>query len=78
MYYNVLDVIFYMCIVIELYLKWLIVGGFEKVYEIGRVFCNEGVFIRYNFEFIMIELYEVYVDYYDIMDLIENMVRYIV
>lgn len=77
-YYNVLDILFYMCIVIELYLKCLIVGGLEKVYEIGCVFCNEGVFICYNFEFMMIELYEVYVDYKDIMSLIENFVVYIV
>lgn len=77
-YYNVFDMEFYMCIVIEFYLKCLIVGGLEKVYEIGCVFCNEGVFICYNFEFIMIELYEVYVDYKDIMVLIENLIVYIV
>lgn len=78
MYYNVFDMFFYMCIVIELYLKCFIVGGLEKVYEIGCVFCNEGVFICYNFEFMMIELYEVYVDYKDIMSLMENFVVYIV
>lgn len=77
-YYNVLDMELYMCIVIELYLKCFIVGGLEKVYEIGCVFCNEGVLICYNFEFMMIELYEVYVDYKDIMKLIEDMVVYIV
>ena len=57
--------------------KTLIVGGLEKVYEIGRVFRNEGVSTRHNPEFTMIELYEAYADYHDIMDLTENMVRHI-
>ncbi|MDN8760331.1 amino acid--tRNA ligase-related protein, partial [Staphylococcus aureus] len=55
----------------------LIVGGLEKVYEIGRVFRNEGVSTRHNPEFTMIELYEAYADYHDIMDLTESMVRHI-
>ena len=66
-----------MRIAIELHLKRLIVGGLEKVYEIGRVFRNEGVSTRHNPEFTMIELYEAYADYHDIMDLTENMVRHI-
>ena len=66
-----------MRIAIELHLKRLIVGGLEKVYEIGRVFRNEGVSTRHNPEFTMIELYEAYADYHDIMDLTESMVRHI-
>lgn len=62
-YYNVLDMDLYLCIVLELYLKCLIVGGMEKVYEIGCVFCNEGIDIIYNLEFIMLEVYIVYIDY---------------
>ena len=58
----------YMRIAIELHLKRLIVGGLEKVYEIGRVYRNEGISTRHNPEFTMIELYEAYADYKDIMD----------
>ena len=61
-----------MRIAIELHLKRLIVGGLEKVYEIGRVFRNEGTSTRHNPEFTMIELYEAYADYNDIMALTEN------
>ncbi len=61
-----------MRIAIELHLKRLIVSGLEKVYEIGRVFRNEGVSTRHNPEFTMIELYEAYADYHDIMDLTES------
>ena len=64
-------------IAIELHLKRLIVGGLEKVYEIGRVFRNEGVSTRHNPEFTLIELYEAYADYQDIMKLTENMVAHI-
>jgi len=67
----------YMRIAIELHLKRLIVGGLEKVYEIGRVFRNEGVSTRHNPEFTMIELYEAYADYEDIMKLTENMIAHI-
>ena len=74
-HHNALDVTLYMRIAIELHLKRLIVGGLEKVYEIGRVFRNEGVSTRHNPEFTMIELYEAYADYKDIMDLTESMVR---
>ncbi len=66
-----------MRIAIELHLKRLIVGGLEKVYEIGRVFRNEGVSTRHNPEFTMIELYEAYADYKDIMSLTENLVAHI-
>ncbi len=66
-----------MRIAIELHLKRLIVGGLEKVYEIGRVFRNEGVSTRHNPEFTMIELYEAYADYNDIMELTENLVAHV-
>ncbi len=66
-----------MRIAIELHLKRLIVGGMEKVYEIGRVFRNEGVSTRHNPEFTMIELYEAYADYKDIMKLTENVIAHI-
>lgn len=66
-----------MRIAIELHLKRLIVGGLEKVYEIGRVYRNEGMSTRHNPEFTMIELYEAYADYKDIMNLTENMIAHI-
>lgn len=74
MYYNVFDMELYLWIVLELYLKCLIVGGMDKVYEIGCVFCNEGIFMCYNLEFIMLEFYVVYEDYEDVMDLVEGLV----
>ncbi|MCZ2740151.1 lysine--tRNA ligase [Bacillus sp. MAG717A] len=76
-HHNALDMPLYMRIAIELHLKRLIVGGLEKVYEIGRVFRNEGVSTRHNPEFTMIELYEAYVDYKDIMNLTENLIAHI-
>ncbi len=76
-HHNALDMELYMRIAIELHLKRLIVGGLEKVYEIGRVFRNEGVSTRHNPEFTMIELYEAYADYQDIMSLTENLVAHI-
>lgn len=76
-HHNALDIPLFMRIAIELHLKRLIVGGLEKVYEIGRVFRNEGVSTRHNPEFTMIELYEAYADYKDIMKLTENMVAHI-
>ncbi len=76
-HHNALDMTLYIRIAIELHLKRLIVGGLEKVYEIGRVFRNEGVSTRHNPEFTMIELYEAYADYEDIMELTENMVAHI-
>lgn len=76
-HHNALDMQLYMRIAIELHLKRLIVGGLEKVYEIGRVYRNEGISTRHNPEFTMIELYEAYADYKDIMELTENMVAHI-
>ncbi len=76
-HHNALDMELYMRIAIELHLKRLIVGGMEKVYEIGRVFRNEGVSTRHNPEFTMIELYEAYADYRDIMSLTENLIAHI-
>lgn len=76
-HHNALDMPLYIRIAIELHLKRLIVGGLEKVYEIGRVFRNEGVSTRHNPEFTMIELYEAYADYADIMELTENLVAHI-
>jgi lysyl-tRNA synthetase, class II len=76
-HHNALDMPLYMRIAIELHLKRLIVGGLEKVYEIGRVFRNEGVSTRHNPEFTMIELYEAYADYQDIMSLTENVIAHI-
>lgn len=76
-HHNALDIPLYMRIAIELHLKRLVVGGMEKVYEIGRVFRNEGVSTRHNPEFTMIELYEAYADYNDIMSLTERMIAHI-
>jgi lysyl-tRNA synthetase class 2 len=76
-HHNALDMTLYMRIAIELHLKRLIVGGLEKVYEIGRVFRNEGVSTRHNPEFTMIELYEAYADFRDIMSLTENLIAHI-
>jgi len=76
-HHNALDIPLYMRIAIELHLKRLIVGGMEKVYEIGRVFRNEGVSTRHNPEFTMIELYEAYADFHDIMSLTENLIAHI-
>ena len=73
-HHNALDIQQYMRIAIELHLKRLIVGGLEKVYEIGRVYRNEGVSTRHNPEFTMIELYAAYADYKDIMELTENLI----
>ncbi|WP_246946063.1 lysine--tRNA ligase [Bacillus pinisoli] len=76
-HHNALDMTLYMRIAIELHLKRLIVGGLEKVYEIGRVFRNEGISTRHNPEFTMLELYEAYADYKDIMNLTENVIAHI-
>ncbi len=73
-HYNALHADFYLRIALELYLKRLIVGGLERVYEIGRVFRNEGISPRHNPEFTMLELYQAYADYGDIMELTEEMV----
>ncbi|OFI06555.1 lysine--tRNA ligase [Clostridium acetireducens DSM 10703] len=76
-HHNALDIDMYLRIATELYLKRLIVGGFEKVYEIGKNFRNEGIDIRHNPEFTAIELYEAYADYNDMMEITENMVAYV-
>jgi lysyl-tRNA synthetase, class II len=76
-HHNSLDLDMYLRIATELYLKRLIVGGFEKVYEIGKNFRNEGMDIRHNPEFTSIELYEAFADYNDMMELTENMIAYI-
>lgn len=76
-HHNALDMELYMRIAIELHLKRLIVGGLEKVYEVGRVFRNEGVSTRHNPEFTMLELYEAYADYKDVMSLTENLIAHI-
>lgn len=75
-HHNALDMELYIRIAIELHLKRLIVGGLEKVYEIGRVFRNEGISTRHNPEFTMLELYEAYADYNDIMALTENLIAH--
>ncbi len=74
-HHNALDMELYLRIAPELYLKRLTVAGFEKVYEIGRVFRNEGLSTRHNPEFTMLELYQAYADYRDIMELVEQMVE---
>jgi len=76
-HFNALDEDLKLRISLELYLKRLIVGGLERVYEIGRVFRNEGVDTRHNPEFTLMELYQAYTDYYGMMDLTENMFRYV-
>ena len=76
-HYNALDEDVRLRISLELYLKRLIVGGLERVYEIGRVFRNEGVDTRHNPEFTLMELYQAYTDYHVMMDLTENMFRYL-
>jgi len=76
-HYNALDEDVKLRISLELYLKRLIVGGLERVYEIGRVFRNEGLDTRHNPEFTLMELYQAYTDYYGMMDLTENMFRHV-
>ncbi|SMO80587.1 lysine--tRNA ligase [Melghirimyces algeriensis] len=76
-HHNALDMDLYMRIAIELHLKRLIVGGIEKVYEIGRVYRNEGISTRHNPEFTMLELYQAFADFHDIMDLTENVITHI-
>ena len=74
-YHNALDMDLYLRIAPELYLKRLVVGGFERVFEINRNFRNEGLSTRHNPEFTMLEFYEAYADYHDLMDLTEAMLR---
>lgn len=77
-FHNTLEMELYMRIAPELYLKRLLVGGFEKVYEINRNFRNEGISVRHNPEFTMIELYQAYADYHDMMDITESLVHHLV
>ncbi|NLG78601.1 MAG: lysine--tRNA ligase [Firmicutes bacterium] len=76
-HHNALDIDLYLRIALELHLKRLIVGGLEKVYEIGRVFRNEGISTKHNPEFTMLELYEAYADYTDMMNLAEDLIHYV-
>ena len=76
-HHNALDIPMYLRIETELYLKRLIVGGFDKVYEVGRIFRNEGMDTRHNPEFTTIELYQAYADYKEIMDLVEELYIYV-
>lgn len=76
-HHNALDRDMYLRIAPELYLKRLVVGGFERVFEINRNFRNEGLSTRHNPEFTMIEFYQAYADYQDLMDLTENMLRFV-
>jgi lysyl-tRNA synthetase class 2 len=73
-YHNALDRQLYLRIALELYLKRLVVGGFDRVYEIGRIFRNEGVSTKYNPEFTMLEAYQAYADYNDLMEMVEEMI----
>ncbi|MCH5208487.1 MAG: lysine--tRNA ligase [Oscillospiraceae bacterium] len=74
-HHNALDIDMYLRIETELYLKRLIVGGFDKVYEVGRIFRNEGMDSTHNPEFTSIEMYQAYIDYFEMMDLIEELYR---
>ena len=76
-YHNALNLEMYLRIAPELYLKRLVVGGFERVFEINRNFRNEGVSTRHNPEFTMLEFYQAYADYHELMDLTEAMMRYV-
>ncbi len=76
-HHNTLDMQMFLRIAPELYLKRLVVGGFERVYEINRNFRNEGISTRHNPEFTMIEFYQAYADYYDLMDFTEHLLRYL-
>ena len=74
-HHNALDMQLFLRIAPELYLKRLVVGGFERVYEINRNFRNEGLSTTHNPEFTMVEFYQAYADYHDLMDLTEEMLR---
>jgi len=76
-HHNALDIDLYLRIAPELYLKRLVVGGFDRVFEIGRVFRNEGLSPRHNPEFTMLELYQAYADWTDIMSLVEELVAHL-
>ena len=76
-HHNALDLDMYLRIETELYLKRLIVGGFEKVYEMGRIFRNEGMDAKHNPEFTTVEIYQAYVDYHAVMDFVEELYKYV-
>ena len=76
-HHNTLDMDMFLRIELELYLKRLIVGGFEKVYEMGRIFRNEGMSVKHNPEFTMLELYQAYIDYIELMDLVEDLHKHL-
>lgn len=76
-YHNALDMPVYLRIATELYLKRLVVGGFEKVFEIGRVFRNEGISTKHNPEYTLLELYQAYADYTDMMDITERLISHV-
>lgn len=76
-HHNALDIDLYLRIALELHLKRLLVGGLEKVYELGRIFRNEGISTKHNPEFTMLELYQAYADYQVMMDLLEEMVAFV-
>jgi lysyl-tRNA synthetase, class II len=77
-HHHTLDCDFYLRIALELHLKRLIIGGFDKVYELGRIFRNEGLSIKHNPEFTMLESYQAYADYHDVMDMLEEMVSTVI
>ena len=76
-HHNALDLDMYLRIETELYLKRLIVGGFEKVYEMGRIFRNEGMDAKHNPEFTTVEIYQAYIDYHAVMDFVEELYKYV-
>ncbi len=76
-HHNALDIDLYLRIAPELYLKRLVIGGFEKVYEVNRNFRNEGISYKHNPEFTMVEFYQAYCDYNDLMDLTEELIKYV-
>ena len=76
-HHNTLDIDMYLRIALELPLKRLIIGGFERVYEIGRCFRNEGMSTKHNPEFVMLELYEAYTDYHGMMELTESLIKHV-
>ncbi len=76
-HHNALDIDLYMRIALELHLKRLVVGGFDKVYEVGRIFRNEGISTKHNPEFTMMESQQAYADYNDVMEMVEELVAYV-
>jgi lysyl-tRNA synthetase class 2 len=77
-HHHTLDCDFYLRIALELHLKRLIIGGFDKVYELGRIFRNEGISLKHNPEFTMLESYQAYADYHDVMDMLEDMISSVI